>query len=225
MNELEKRLQYRFRNESLLITALTHPSAVNETKAESNQRLEFLGDAVLQLAISSYIYKKEPQLNEGALSKLRSMIVCADSLYLAASEMSLAGSLILGKGEELNGGRTKKNILADTVESVIGAIFLDSGFHAAEKFILRALSAVIAQAMEGSLTYDYKTTLQEYAQSQEGGELVYELIRIEGPEHEQRFFSRAVLGSRRFPEAAGNNRKQSEQNAAENALRELRIID
>ncbi|MCL1802395.1 MAG: ribonuclease III [Eubacteriaceae bacterium] len=224
-SELEELLRYHFKDSDLLRKALTHPSAVNETKAESNQRLEFLGDAVLQLAISANIYEAHPDLNEGSLSKIRSMIVCADSLYIGANGISLSDFLILGKGEELNGGRSKKNILADSFESVIGAIFLDGGFDAAEEFIIYSLSDIISQASDGSLTYDYKTTLQEYAQALDAGELEYELVRIEGPEHEQIFYSRAVLGNRAFGEAFGHNRKHSEQNAAELALRELKVID
>jgi len=225
MKGLESRLGYTFRDAGLLTTALTHPSSVNETKAESNQRLEFLGDAVLQLAISTYIYNNEPSMHEGALSKIRSMIVCADSLYIAAGNLGLSSSLILGKGEELNGGRHKKNILADSFEAVTGAIYLDGGYEPANDFILRSLENIIAAAMSGTLTYDYKTALQEYAQGISDVELSYELIKVEGPEHEQVFHSRAVLGGRAFPVAKGRNRKQSEQNAAEQALRELRLID
>jgi ribonuclease-3 len=125
----------------------------------------------------------------------------------------------------MNGGRSKKNILADTFESIIGAIYLDGGYDVSEKFILSALANVIRAALDGSLTYDYKTTLQEYAQSHGQGELTYELIKVEGPEHEQTFYSRVLLGERCFSEAEGHNRKQSEQNAAELALRELHIID
>ena len=205
--------------------AMTHSSAVNELKTASNQRLEFLGDSVLQLIISSYIYKKLPKQNEGALSKLRSLVVCSDSLLSAASDIGLNKYIILGKGEELSGGREKKNIIADAFESLIGAIYLDGGYQTAEDFVLKTLMNVIDKAVKGTLTYDFKTTLQEYAQSLEGTELSYELLRTEGPEHEQIFYSRAVLGNRGFTEACGRNRKQSEQNAAENALRELKIID
>lgn len=223
MQELQNKLQYSFRDKSLLEKALTHPSAVAETKLMSNQRLEFLGDAVLQLIISEDIYLGLPGLAEGALSKLRSQIVCADSLFTAGANCGLSDYLILGKGEELSGGRTKKNIIADAMESLIGAIFLDGGFEAAKSFVLFALKDIIVMAKSGQLTYDYKTTLQELAQSWETGELLYELIRVEGPEHDQVFFSRAVLGKRKFSIAEGRSRKQSEQNAAEIALRELKI--
>ena len=225
MEELEKRLGYKFNNSGLLMNAMTHSSAVNELKTASNQRLEFLGDSVLQLIISSYIYKKLPKQNEGALSKLRSLVVCSDSLLSAANDIDLNKYIILGKGEELSGGRDKKNIIADAFESLIGAIYLDGGYHTAENFVLKTLMNVIDKAIKGTLTYDFKTTLQEYAQSLEDTELSYELLRTEGPEHEQIFYSRVVLGNRVFRESCGRNRKQSEQNAAENALRELKIID
>lgn len=225
LKTLETKMSYEFKDKQLLNTAMTHSSAVNELKTTSNQRLEFLGDSVLQLVISTYIYERMPRLNEGALSKLRSLIVCADSLYIAASEIGLSKYLILGKGEEVSGGRQKKNIIADAFESLIGAVYLDGGFGMAEKFVLRLLKNVISQAVKGTLTYDYKTMLQEYAQAKDMGELSYELVKIDGPEHDQTFFSCVVLDGKRHQTACGHNRKQSEQNAAENALRELKIID
>ncbi|MCL1913863.1 MAG: ribonuclease III [Eubacteriaceae bacterium] len=223
MDRLQDRIGYCFKDMSLLETSLTHSSAVNEFKKESNQRLEFLGDAVMQLAVSSFIFLNLPELDEGALSKTRSLIVCADSLFIAAKKIGLHDFLILGKGEEMSGGRNKKNIVADALESLIGAVFLDGGYEAAEKFLLSALSDVIRMALAGELTYDYKTTLQELAQSLDVGKLSYELLGVNGPEHDQVFCSRAVLGKRVFGEANGHSRKQSEQNAAENALKELGI--
>jgi ribonuclease-3 len=224
VKELEDRIGYRFKNEKLLLTAMTHSSAVNELKSESNQRLEFLGDSVIQLVISTYIYENLPSMNEGALSKLRSLIVCADSLHMAASLLPLSDFLILGKGEQMSGGRGKKNIIADAFESLVGSIYLDGGYEPARLFIMDSLKTVIEMAVSGELTYDYKTTLQELAQSLDAGKLVYELMRIEGPEHDQAFFSRVLLGKRAFNESMGHNRKQSEQNAAEYALRELGVI-
>ena len=218
-------MDYRFADKALLKTALTHSSAINEHKATSNQRLEFLGDAVLQLIISTYLYRLMPKDNEGVLSKLRSLIVCADSLFVAAEEIHLNDFLILGKGEELSGGRDKKNIMADAFESMIGAIYLDGGYSSAERFVMDKLADIIQRAASGRLTYDFKTTLQEYVQANAMGELSYELICVTGPEHDQTFTSRAVIGGEAYGEARGHNRKQSEQNAAELVLRGLKIID
>lgn len=223
--ELEQNINYFFADKSLIHTALTHSSAINEQKTTSNQRLEFLGDAVLQILISDYLYITLPEDNEGALSKLRSLIVCADSLYAASLPIGLNKYLILGKGEEMSGGRDKKNIIADAFESLVGAIYLDGGYERAEEFVMRALDSIIQSAVKGRLTYDYKTTLQEYVQGNFTEELHYEVVRIEGPEHNQTFYSRALIGRRPYGVASGHNRKQSEQNAAEITLRELGVID
>ena len=128
LSELEELIDYQFKDKNLLRTAMTHSSAVNEQKTASNQRLEFLGDAVLQLSISNHIYRLLKEENEGVLSKLRSLIVCSDSLYKAAVTIRLSEFLILGKGEEISGGRGKKNIVADAMEALIGAVYLDGGY-------------------------------------------------------------------------------------------------
>ncbi len=225
ISRLEEKMGYRFNDTNLIKTALTHSSAINEKKTASNQRLEFLGDAVLQLVISKYLYQRMKNENEGVLSKLRSLIVCADSLFAASEIIRLNDFVILGKGEELSGGREKKNIIADAFESVIGAVYLDGGYDWAEKFILDKLHNIIEDALKGQLTYDFKTILQEYVQSKFLGELIYQLVKVSGPEHDQTFYSRVVIGNVGYDTAAGHNRKQSEQNAAELVLRKFEIID
>ncbi len=222
---LENNIGYHFRNQELLITALTHSSAINEQKNTSNQRLEFLGDAVLQIIISDYLYNLLPEENEGTLSKLRSLIVCADSLHVVSLPISLNEFIILGRGELLSGGRNKKNIIADAYESVVGAIYLDGGYNDAKNFVMSTLRDIIDRAVSGRLTYDYKTTLQEYVQGKLGMNLSYELTGVEGPEHDQTFFSRVVIGDKKYSVASGHNRKQSEQSAAQAALRALGVID
>lgn len=225
ISRLEEKMGYRFNDKNLIKTALTHSSAINEKKTASNQRLEFLGDAVLQLVISKYLYLRMKNENEGVLSKLRSLIVCADSLFAASEIIRLNDFVILGKGEELSGGREKKNIIADAFESVIGAVYLDGGYDWAEKFILDKLHKIIEDALKGQLTYDFKTILQEYVQSKSLGELIYQLVKVSGPEHDQTFYSRVVIGNVSYDVAVGHNRKQSEQNAAEIVLRKFEIID
>ena len=225
LSELEELIDYQFKDKNLLRTAMTHSSAVNEQKTASNQRLEFLGDAVLQLSISNHIYRLLKEENEGVLSKLRSLIVCSDSLYKAAVTIQLSEFLILGKGEEISGGRGKKNIVADAMEALIGAVYLDGGYKYADVFVQRLLGEIIDTARNGQLQYDYKTTLQEYVQSQNLGELGYELVKISGPEHAQIFTSRVRIGDDRYAGAKGQNRKQSEQNAAELVLRKWKVIE
>ena len=225
LENFETNIGYKFKNTELLNTALTHSSAINEQKNTSNQRLEFLGDAVLQIIISDYLYNLLPNENEGTLSKLRSLIVCADSLHVVSLPIMLNEYIILGRGELLSGGRNKKNIIADAYESVVGAIYLDGGYDFARDFVMNTLRDIIEKAVSGRLTYDYKTTLQEYVQGKIGENLSYQLMGVEGPEHDQTFYSRVVIGSRTFDSASGHNRKQSEQNAAQLALRELGVID
>jgi len=225
IDRLEEKMAYGFGDKNLIRMALTHSSAINEKKAASNQRLEFLGDAVLQLVISTHLYLRMKDENEGVLSKLRSLIVCADSLFAASESIQLGDYVILGKGEELSGGREKKNIIADAFESVIGAVYLDGGYAAAETFILDKLGPIIENSVKGLLTYDFKTMLQEYVQSKSMGELSYQLIKVTGPEHDQTFYSRVVINDTGYAAAEGHNRKQSEQNAAELVLKELEIID
>lgn len=225
INRLEEKMGYRFNDKNLIKIALTHSSAINEKKAASNQRMEFLGDAVLQLVISTYLYQRMKNENEGVLSKLRSLIVCADSLFAASEIIQLNDYIILGKGEELSGGREKKNIIADAFESVIGAVYLDGGYGSAESFILDKLHRIIEDALKGQLTYDFKTMLQEYVQSKFLGELTYQLVKVKGPEHDQTFFSRVIIDDIIYDTAFGHNRKQSEQNAAELVLRKFEVID
>lgn len=219
--DFERNIDYGFKNRALLCEALTHSSAINELHNESNQRMEFLGDAVLQLCVSTHIYRLFPEYDEGALSKLRSLLVCADSLYISASKVNLSEYIVLGKGEEHSGGRKKKNILADAFESLIGAVYLDGGFDAADRFIVKNHHEVIEKALAGNLTYDFKTTLQEYVQSHNMGHLEYRLLETKGPEHDRTFISCVVIDKKTYGNASGHNRKESEQNAAQNALIEL----
>ena len=224
VSRFEQIIGYRFKDQTLLKTALTHSSAINKKKTTSNQRLEFLGDAVLQLIISTYLYRELEEQNEGSLSKLRSLIVCTDSLFVAAEDILLKEFIILGKGEELSGGRDKKNIIADAFEALIGAVYMDDGYKTADRFVQDKLESIIKEALHGQLTYDYKTMLQEYVQSENLGELKYELVKVSGPEHEQVFYSCVVIDGKCYQTAKGPNRKQSEQNAAEIVLKKHKVI-
>ena len=205
---------YHFKNRELLIRALTHSSKASEEGTSSNERLEFLGDAVLELIISDYIFSNGSLKDEGALSKLRALIVCSDSLDLTARRIGLDRLLRLGRSEEASGGRQKKALTEDAMESLIGAIYLDSGFESARDFVMRNHFPVIESAVSGGLTYDYKTTLQEKVLRDRLGELSYELVGESGPDHSKTFISRAVLSGVAYPAASGASIKKSEQNAA-----------
>ena len=224
MNELERKIGYEFKNKKLLKLAMTHCSAGVERNGENNQRLEFLGDSVLQLVVSRFLYDSAKNKDEGLLSKLRSIIVCADSLHYASQSIELNKYVILGKGEEKSGGRNKKNILADAMESLIAAIYLDGGYSKSQEFILNVLDDIIEQSIKGTLKKDYKTMLQEYVQATSSKSVIYRLVNITGPEHNQTFYSTVVIGEHEFGISSGKNKKESEQNAAAMALDKIKEL-
>lgn len=205
---------YHFKDRDLLVRALTHSSRAREEGSASNERLEFLGDAVLQIVISTYIFGIDSLTDEGGLSKLRALIVCSDSLDATARRIGLDSLLRLGRSEEVSGGRKNRSLTEDAMESLIGAIYLDSGMDAAREFVMKTHGPIIESAIKGRLTYDYKTTLQEKVLREKLGELSYELVGESGPDHHKTFTSRAVLSGRAYPAASGETIKKSEQNAA-----------
>ncbi|MBO4360609.1 MAG: ribonuclease III [Eubacteriaceae bacterium] len=205
---------YHFKNRQLLITALTHTSRALEEGSSSNERLEFLGDAVLELIVSDYLFEREALKDEGALTKLRALIVCTDSLDTTARAIGLDALIRLDRGAELSGLRNNKTLTEDAMESLIAAIYLDSGYEAARDFVMRTHSPVIEKALQGGLKKDYKTALQEKVMKEKLGELSYELVEVSGPDHRRTFTSRAVLNGEAYPAASGDTIKKSEQNAA-----------
>ncbi len=208
MEKLEKKINYTFKDKSRLTTALTHSSYVNESKIKSNQRLEFLGDAVLQIVISDLRFKRLPDTQEGDLSKKRSLIVCCDSLYIVGTQIGISDYLLLGKGEEESMGRKKKNIIADAVEAVIGAIYLDGGIDEARKFITDFLGDIIERSIKGQITYDFKTSLQEFTLKHHMGQPSYSLVETKGPEHDMKFWSKVTIMEMEFFGDEGHNRKE-----------------
>ncbi len=223
--KLEQELGYTFKNKDLIKVALTHSSKSNENKhLENNERLEFLGDAVLDLCVGAYLYKTLPKDKEGVLTKLRALIVCADSLYLASEKLKLGEFILLGKGEMISGGKYKKNIIADCFEAVLGAIYLDSDYETVSKIALHLLDEITKKAIAGKLTYDYKTLLQEYIHSKNIKDFSYELVQIKGPEHDQLFTSKVVINNKDMGEGEGKNKKESEQHAAFATLKKLKLI-
>lgn len=220
MTELERRLGYTFEDPSLLRTALTHTSYANEhrrEKAVHNERLEFLGDAVLELVSSEYLYTKYPQMGEGEMSKKRASMVCEPSLAKCARGLELPGCLRLGHGEEQMGGREKDSIISDAMEAVIGAVFLDGGFDQARQLVL---DHILLDLREEDLFRDRKTRLQELVQ-EKGRHVTYELTGESGPAHRKVFCVDAVIDGRVLGSGTGRTKKAAAQAAAEEAIRFL----
>ncbi len=227
---VEKSLGYKFSNIQLLENAFMHTSYVNErkiAKKNSNEKLEFLGDAVLDLIISTYLYKNYPDLNEGQLSKFRANVVCEEAFSLMSKKLSLGDSLKLGKGEILNNGMTRNSILADLFEAVIGAIYLDCGFSRTEGIVLELMKDnidIYKQTFEKS---DYKTLLQEKVQSRRHhkGEIpkapTYNVIKEEGPAHKKVFTVEMCINGKPLSTGIGGSKKEAEQNSAKKYLEQL----
>lgn len=219
MKQLEQRLGYTFKDENLLLTALTHSSYANEKKdgTQFNERLEFLGDSVLSIVVSDYIFKHLKSLPEGELTRIRATLVCEKSLCDLAKSIELGKFLRLGRGEDINGGRKRPSILADAFEAVIAAIYLDGGIEAAADFILSVMGGVINDRQYQPFV-DYKTRLQEIVQNNPGDELRYVLAGESGPDHAKVFTVQVLLNNNVFSTADGKSKKQAEQNAAQKAL-------
>ncbi|MGN0402678.1 MAG: ribonuclease III [Acetatifactor sp.] len=222
LEDLECRIGYRFHNILLLKQAMTHSSFANEQKINrigNYERLEFLGDAVLELVSSDFLYKKNPNLPEGSLTKMRASMVCEPSLAFCAKDLELGKFLFLGKGEENTGGRERESIIADAVEAVIGAIYIDGGMKPAKEFIDRF---VLSDLEDKQLFYDSKSNLQELIQGQLKKEFNYELLEENGPEHEKTFHVCVSMEGERMGEGYGKTKKAAEQQAAYKALLHLR---
>lgn len=218
IEELQERIGYEFKEEGLLRQALTHSSYANEKhmkKLSDNERLEFLGDAVLEIISSEFLYRNYPKLPEGDLTKLRASIVCEPTLALCTRELDLGEYLLLGKGENLTGGRSRKSILSDAMEAVIGAIYLDGGFESAKTFIHRF---ILTDIEHKKLFYDSKTILQELVQGNYEEPLHYELLSEEGPDHDKKFKVEAKIGEQIIGTGTGHTKKAAEQEAAYQAL-------
>ena len=221
---LEKKLGYTFRCKEQLQAALYHSSYANEHRCcgvSSNERLEFLGDAVLGLVTADYLYHKHPDLPEGDLTRMRAALVCEESLYEVAQRLGLGSELRLGKGEEAGGGRHRASILADATEAVFAAVYLDGGITAASALIHRVLLDVEREEVVEERRRDYKTLLQEHIQRKAGQELTYCMVREEGPDHAKTFVTEVRLNGTAIGEGSGHSKKESEQMAAKSALEKL----
>ena len=218
LSELMQTIHYEFSDIDLLKNALTHSSYANEKcikKYKDNERLEFLGDAVLELTSSDYIYKNYADMDEGKMTRLRASIVCEPTLAICARAIGLDKFVMLGKGEELTGGRKRDSIISDACEAVIGAIYLDGGFTNAKEFIHRF---ILKDLENKKLFFDSKTILQERVQAHHDKVLHYELVGEEGPDHQKLFVVEARLGEKVIGRGKGRTKKAAEQEAAYHAL-------
>ncbi|HIV23102.1 MAG TPA: ribonuclease III [Candidatus Merdiplasma excrementigallinarum] len=219
LKELQERIGYRFQREELLHQALSHSSYVNEHRQEAggdNERLEFLGDAVLELSSSEFLYLEYPEMPEGDMTKLRASLVCEPTLAMCAREMNLPDYLLLGKGEEHTGGRFRDSIVSDALEALLGAIYLDGGFASAKEFVKKW---ILTDIEHKKLFYDSKTILQEMAQRDyRDQEVSYVLVGEEGPDHAKQFIAEVRIGGKTLGRGRGSTKKGAEQEAAYRAI-------
>lgn len=221
LKEFQEIIGYKFTNEKLLKNALTHSSYANENRERRivfNERLEFLGDSVLSLVVSRYIYENFPGLPEGKLTKMRAAVVCERSLWECASNIELGKYIILGHGEECTGGRTRMSILSDAFEAIIAAIYLDSNLEVVREWILGQLYETIMDASRGKMFKDYKTEFQEKMQKRGEVKITYEVVSESGPDHDKNFVVNLFLNGKLMGNGEGQSKKKAEQNAAQNAL-------
>lgn len=224
LSELEGIIGYSFKNPALLNKALTHRSYLNEAadkKRKSNERMEFLGDAVLQVAISTYIFMNYPDIDEGKMSKIRSTVVCEEGLFDFAGDINLGEYIFMSRGEEMNNGRNKPSILSDAAEAVIAAVYLDSDFETAYSFILSHLKKYIKAAVSNDGNSDFKSRLHEYASSR-GDDVQYNVIGESGPEHNKIFTVALIYNGKKTVTAKGHGKKKAEQQAARLMLQTLK---
>lgn len=223
MEELEQKIGYTFQSKSLLEQALTHSSYANEKKLGKlgcNERLEFLGDAVLELVSSEFLYRKYPNVPEGELTKKRASLVCEPSLAFCAREFGLPQYLLLGKGEDMTGGRQRDSIVSDATEALLGAIYLDGGFASAKEFVL---NFILNDIEHKQLFYDSKTILQEIVQeSGRQSSVEYVLLKEEGPDHNKSFTVCASIRGEKMGIGTGHTKKAAEQAAAYQAIRKMK---
>lgn len=222
MKDLEENIGYTFKNKELLKKALTHTSYANENNIESNEKLEFLGDSILEFISSKYIYGKYTKLKEGEMTKVRAAVVCEKSLHKIALMHNFSDFLYLGKSERVSGGSTRPTILADSVEAVIAAMYLDGGLEPVEKFIIENLKDDIEIATKHVGDKDYKTVLQEKLQENGEVKIEYEIIKEMGPDHDKTFVAEVKCNGEILDIGEGKSKKEAQMEAAKKALEKLK---
>ena len=218
---IEKEIGYTFKQKELLKKALTHTSYAYEKGVESNEKLEFLGDSILEFLSSKYLYNNYPKLKEGEMTKVRATVVCEKSLYKIAKKHNFSDFLYLGKSEKMTGGSERPAILADSVEAVIAAIYLDGGLEKAEMFIIENLKNDIAIATTHVGDKDYKTVLQEKLQEHGDIKILYEITKEEGPDHDKRFEAQVSVNGKILAKGKGKSKKEAHMQAAKKALEDM----
>lgn len=214
----ESLLGHTFQNPSYLKEAISHSSYANENRLPCNERLEFLGDAVLGMTVSEYLFSRKPAISEGEMSRIRSQSVCETALSFHARKMGIGPYLLLGKGEAASGGSDRASVLADAMEAIIAALYLDGGREKATRFILSFLTETIEEAIDAGAVRDYKTALQEKHQGKNAQPLSYKVIRESGPDHAKEFTVSVFLGKESLGTGTGRTKKAAEQAAAKKAL-------
>ena len=222
MKKLEEKIGYTFTNKQLLNKALTHTSYAYEHKVESNEKLEFLGDSILEFVSSMYLFENYPNLKEGEMTKVRATVVCEESLYKIAKRLNFSDFLNLGKSERLSVEEVRPAILADSVEAVIAAIYLDGGLEEARKFIIKNLKDEIKVASQNVGQKDYKTVLQEKLQEHGEVKIEYKIIRETGPDHDKTFEAQVECNNKKLATGKGKTKKHAEMEAAKKALENLK---
>jgi len=218
LEQLEKNIRYTFKDKELLKTALTHKSYANENKVESNEKLEFLGDSILEFISSKYLYNNYKKLNEGEMTKVRAGVVCEESLHKIAVRHNFSDFLYVGKSERVCEGYKRPAVLADSVEAVIAAIYLDSGLEEAEKFIIQNLAESIENTSKNVGMKDYKTVLQEKLQENGQVTIEYIIIKEQGPDHNKMFTAEVKCNGKMLAQGKGTTKKLAEMEAAKRAL-------
>ena len=223
MKNIEETIGYTFKDKALLKKALTHSSYANESRSdrESNERLEFLRDSVLSIAISDYLFRLLPNVDEGRLSKYRATLVCEQSLYDISKQISLSDFVRLGRGEEMTGGRERPSIISDAFEALLAAIYLDSGMETAREWVIGLMRGAIDDVAAGHRYNDYKTMLQEALQKGDKGKVTYRTVAERGQDHNKIFEVEVLVDNIPKCRGTGHNKKEAEQNAAHTALQRL----
>ncbi|MBQ3427297.1 MAG: ribonuclease III [Clostridia bacterium] len=222
MTEAEKYIGYEFKDKALLTNALTHSSYANEKHMKNNERLEFLGDSVLSVIISDYIFHRMKRVDEGDLSKFRATLVCESSLAEVAKKIRLSEYVMLGKGEDMTGGRQRPSVISDAFEAVLGAIYLDSNIETARGWLLSLMKDRIELVLSGGLYSDYKTVLQELIQRDGRSAVTYSTIKSSGYDHDRRFTVQVEINGKAMETASGHSKKIAEQTAAKKLLERLK---
>lgn len=223
LDKIQRIIKIKFKDKSLLNRSLTHRSYVNESgiHIKDNERLEYLGDSVLALVVNEYLFRHYEDYEEGSLAKIKSAVVSESTLADVASKLDIGGFILMGKGEEQSGGRGRSSILSNTLEALIGAIYLDSGIKECRKFILGNLKKDIERIDSLSYLRDPKTTLQEYVQKKYKNRPVYEIVEETGPDHQKEFRIKLIIDGVEFSSASGSSKRKAEMNAAMEALKKL----